>query len=462
MEKIITIIVDAISAIFCILFLVFCSIAYSNSEFNKDVTNVYNQNWKSAPIMQIFKTSKPTCPSGYVPLISTTFPGNKRGCDCTKSQKKSYKRKVFKNTCDESQIVNSCSIIPERNNTNLTHWRQGTLCSKRMNNFNYENILSKPFIGVCPKGTKSCGIIDTENNLLCLKESEECPLNYLEILYKDSKPYYTDSMNEFDLGNGYTLYASNKMTTGNVLVNVVVGNNDEQCANPTEGQIGQNNYLLNKLKGESTCKTKMGSFLTDWRYSAIDNMNVYDFYEDNNIGVIINKLPNYPIIDKNNQIGLHSINYFGVKGTCLNNKLNQKKLFEPNLSKVVNLGYALFVLAVVHLIFVYVAVVAFKALSRYRISDNVIIGIDVIQMLFLISIFSIAICGHKAVNKSKAHYRRFVKGDCGDRITTAILNEGYKNIIKAKKYLIAVFGTAGFEIGVKVIYYVWFYLVRKN
>ena len=91
---------------------------------------------------------------------------------------------------EEDHIINGCTIIPERNSTQISQWRGKTICASRMKNFNYNNVISDTYVKICPRGKKQCGLIDTENNPLCIDENDSCPINYIDILplyYKTSR-----------------------------------------------------------------------------------------------------------------------------------------------------------------------------------------------------------------------------------------------------------------------------------
>ena len=61
MEKYITIAVDVLSSIFCILFLIFGCLSYSNTQYNNNLVAPYKTNWNLSPINSVFITSKQEC-----------------------------------------------------------------------------------------------------------------------------------------------------------------------------------------------------------------------------------------------------------------------------------------------------------------------------------------------------------------------------------------------------------------
>lgn len=461
MEKYITIAVDVLSSIFCILFLIFGCLSYSNTQYNNNLVAPYKTNWNLSPINSVFITSKQECPSGYSSLFSTSFPGNIEGCDCTKSKKKSYKRKVLKNICEEDHIINGCTIIPERNSTQISQWKGKTICASRMKNFNYGNVISDTYVKICPRGKKQCGLIDTENNPLCIDENESCPINYIDILPDGESPLYTNNVYKLQLENGYILYMSNEVTSNPVIIDVSISENNEVCAHPYEGLLGENKYLLNKVKGPQQCQSKVNSYKNDWRYSEIDTMERSSFYQDNQIDTIVETLPQYPPID-NSLLSLNTINYFGVKPQCFNGNVKKDKLIEPDITGLDDKTYGLVVLCILQVIYIFGVVVAFKVMMKYSLSNMLIIIIDIIQFIFLLLIFGLALGISLKVDKIKKPYSQFISNQCGDELTTGVLKMAYHPLVLTNKYLVTVYGLSIFEIGLKIVYYIWYYLIRKN
>ena len=461
MEKKLTLILDILTAIFCFIFLILACLSYSNIQFKSKYIETYKTNWNLSPIEAIFPSANSECPSGYSPLISTTFPGNTAGCDCTKSNKKVYKRKVMRNHCEEDHIVSGCALIPERNATSVPMWKGTTLCVKRMNDFTYQRHIHNSYIKTCPRNTKQCGYLDTENTPLCINTNLECPINYIDILPQNQEPLFVEGIHSITLNDGNTLYFTNSATNNPILIDVVIANNSMICSHPLEGLFGENKYLLNKRYGPSDCRSKIGNFKYDWRFSEIDTYSTNQFYIQNNIDYIINTLPNYPPLD-DKQLSMNTINYFGIKGTCYNKKVNVDKLFEPKYDKVESRDYALIIIIVVDVIFVICVMIGFKTMMKYRISELIVLIINAADFLLLILIFAVSLSVMSGIGNSNKQYEEFVNNKCGDDITINAIKMSYENILKAAKYSLGVFGCCTILIALKVIYYIWFYFIRKN
>ena len=88
----------------------------------------------------------------------------------------------------------------------------------------------------CPEGLRSCGIIDTLNQTLCLPTNLKCPLNDIEIISKDSSiaDKYRQEGYSYEYGSNnmmifYTFSQTSKPIIGRILLN-----DELPCANPTQ------------------------------------------------------------------------------------------------------------------------------------------------------------------------------------------------------------------------------------
>ena len=99
---------------------------------------------------------------------------------------------------------------------------------------------------------------------------------------------------------------------------------------------------------------------------------------------------------------------------------------------------------------------------KYSLSNMLILIIDIIQFLFLLLIFGLALGISVKVDKIKKPYNQFISNQCGDDLTTGVLKMVYHPLVLTNKYLVTVYGLSIFEIGLKIVYYIWYYLIRKN
>ena len=79
----------------------------------------------------------------------------------------------------------SCASFSFKNSMPRTFlkWKSEYICIKYYP-YNYLALKRVPGDTSCPLNFKSCGILDTLNNILCIPEGDTCPINYINILPK--------------------------------------------------------------------------------------------------------------------------------------------------------------------------------------------------------------------------------------------------------------------------------------
>ena len=139
--------------------------------------------YKELPIENIILTDDVKCPTNYTSLIvSFKWNGNYEGCECQTNVEKTFYFKAF---CPKA----NCVTIPESNEKSFSLWRGNNLCAKSIKT-RYEKfeMISKNKIlngEVCPLNHKACGVIDTLNNYLCVKNEDNCPVNFIKFVEEE-------------------------------------------------------------------------------------------------------------------------------------------------------------------------------------------------------------------------------------------------------------------------------------
>ena len=240
----------------------------------------------------------------------------------------------------------------------------GIMLNKKTLRKNYYQLLEDDSIvsknEKCPLNKKNCGFIDTLNNKLCIYETEECPINYIEV--GTEKPEDINITNTIN-GIGKNMYIStnpypNKENDNYLIASFKIAGTTI-CSLPnlywTDGKI----YLLDKI-------IKIYSnnyFLKDYsvtykddnkRYQFLDEMEIYDLYEGNNIinDITMSNLVKYgydveTYFKKGKHLSLYYRPFFGFNKTCLDErteKFNIDQLLDLETKaysscKYGNLGY---------------------------------------------------------------------------------------------------------------------------
>ena len=146
--------------------LVFFTIFLFNSvqlEISFNVLTDMFSTWKSRPIDSIQISKFRSCPElRMVNLMVFKWPGNIEFClddDCTKN--------------DAVKVLASKADL-------LTKWKGHNICGSYIKHKSYFE-LSKSENSSCFSRHKNCGIIDTLGNFLCIPDTEQCPVNKLNI-----------------------------------------------------------------------------------------------------------------------------------------------------------------------------------------------------------------------------------------------------------------------------------------
>jgi len=162
----------------------------------------------------------------------------------------------------------------------------------------------------CKNNYKKCGILDTNNNILCIPINEECPLNDLKISdvkLPDLEPEYsfievTESLTD---SIKYIYYTNNK-TDNNIIIHLELSANNP-CIYP-----GEHNWIgidLNEVEKSCSCKTYINNELYDKSYKEVGNkILMKSLYYDNKISLYYHY--NYE------SVNLYARNYYYFDKKC--------------------------------------------------------------------------------------------------------------------------------------------------
>ena len=267
-----------------------------------------------------------SCPSDTKPLVLGTYYGTNQGCI--------NKNEITKGQCGIwNKVLSACQDINEAFISNINTIFGSVLCVKT-NKFNYTEMLNENMIinntKECQIGKKKCGIIDTNSNIYCVDEKEECPVNGIRIdNYNLREDYISIPFNR----DGMFLHYTNKNTDSKILTTSFKISEGFPCVHPYEINTNFRQYILDKVYDNYTCRTNISNYYTDPRYTQIVSINKESLYKENNIPVFL--LSNYTHYTLNTNVQLYSLNYIGINEKC-NFNLN----YESNLS-LINISNAM-------------------------------------------------------------------------------------------------------------------------
>lgn len=91
----------------------------------------------------------------------------------------------------ERKVTSNKKNITEKENITKLYDKYFVYDKDTRNYFDYKNNYTVPFGGNCPSNYKQCGILNNEQRILCLPNSETCPLNDFIISDNNADPSYS-------------------------------------------------------------------------------------------------------------------------------------------------------------------------------------------------------------------------------------------------------------------------------
>ena len=206
----------------------------------------------------------------------------------------------------------------------FTEWRYHSFYTKDVK-VSYKTLLehSVSSSSKCESGYKQCGILNTKGDKLCLKKSQECPINYLKVTSSEINnelDYLDDNDNDddkslfyssyFHLGGSY-LHYSNKAVDRPIIADLRFAI-DEICEGGYEEYCDNYNY-------EQT------------HYQLIDKISAGDFF---NHETFDNSKITY---ESGKQVGWYYREYIGFSGDCFDT--NEKVYNKINVVKKLTITF---------------------------------------------------------------------------------------------------------------------------
>ena len=239
----------------------------------------------------------------------------------------------------------------------------------------------------CKNNYKKCGILDTNNNILCIPINEECPLNDLKISdvkLPDLEPEYsfvkvTESLTD---SVKYIYYTNNK-TDNNVITHFELSTNNP-CIYPDEHNwIGIDPKEIEK---NCSCKTYINNELYDKSYKEVGNkILMKSLYYDNNVS-LYNEY-NYETVN------LYVRNHYYFDQNCFEKYIEVFDNLETSYTSKINalrfLQYINFFLVVIYIIIFFISYIKrnededISKKCNLVITDLIILYGIVINIIFL-------------------------------------------------------------------------------
>ena len=236
-----------------------------------------------SPIFDFSLNDKYYSPYGYKKIKFGEWEGTKIGCKC--------QNKTNEGECSEEQKRIRCKPVYPYWPKEYYYYRGKIFSGKRFRYKSYDDLIKRNLIiqkqNNCPIGMKKCGIIDSLDNILCMKKYDDCPINDIIINNTEKIENYTS----IALNDTLFFHCAGEMVNKKIVSDLFVFKG-KPCYNSQE----HNWEAYFPLEYESKCKTNKTE--NDERYGEpLDSYNQYLFYYRNFIGYNFECLNNNKVED---------------------------------------------------------------------------------------------------------------------------------------------------------------------
>lgn len=407
------------------------------------------KNWDMGMISEIKVLDKVkserenVCPNDYEYLFSYTWLGTKMGCDCLGIKGTSiqdFEDKILVGPCSVTLTKFGCKTIPEIPGKTIHSLGDKYFCVKRNNFSYYSNYSEHIFEEECPSEMKSCGVIDSLDNILCVDKSQDCPVQQKKYLADNSSFIVTDEYNKKYNNNNYPSNSSKNYSLSSLpeLVKyytkffVQFGiSQGKMCIDNDEVKIHSENIyeLFNKRKSIN-CSTKLSTsnnFRYDYRYvPLIKSQTDIVFYKEDFLKKNIQFLPKFYKNFFQEPITVYGRNYIGWNKKCSNYITSFRESYKLAL-KVKNYSLFYLIYSLVMLIYCMLFVMILKELLYRQYFLKILIIVIHVLMISIIFFFILDDC--REISKSIKTCDLLIRKRCSDEETNRLIINALESFI---------------------------------
>ena len=268
----------------------------------------------------------------------------------------------------------------------------------------------------CKEGYKQCGIIDTMDNILCLEESDECPINYIVRSNSMTPPEEILKYSTYDvklIEKGTYFFYTNEAIDNYVISQFSI-NTNRPCL--TLKDSCDKEYGDEKLK-------------EDERYRYLDSMNKHSFYREHGFFGLDMDYENKEDLLRLYNVSLYYRPFIGYDLSCVNDSnFYLNKTYRSRCKTARKLIIVALFFDLVQLLAMYLY--PFKS-HRYACSYK-----DAPQLFLLVKIIQPIFTSCFVIGALVIHRNENLMG-CGDKFTEALMSEMTKIKKTQEKYEIA-------------------------
>lgn len=309
---------------------------FVNSSQYKSIDSL-GDNWNLSPILKA-EFSKKTCSElGMVDIIVDQWPGTNEGCDCT-NKVTDKNGTIEEGTCSrfKGSSEKNCKDVASIANKTYSIWRNHHFCGQLMNVTNYFDLLYVKKSDECMPEYKSCGLLDTLQNKLCVNSQDECPLNFLKIVSAEAAATYdiTKYNKNGPLTDGKFLITSNKHPESSLAIQFLVSQG-KPCLDNSYFNFKFETNILSKMHDKNECPIPTGlNKNTVYDDSVeIDEDSLRNVFDENDITQSLEKISYYHLPNSDDKVKLFIRSFNGVNEECKKTIVDKGKV-----NNIANLG----------------------------------------------------------------------------------------------------------------------------
>ena len=183
----------------------------------------------------------------------------------------------------KQRVGNTITIYDEKSFTMILR-NKFLYDGKDKNYLDYKNDYSVESGNNCPQNYQKCGILDSDNRILCLPNGEDCPLNGIGISTTDNDPSYNTYKKlviDSQTPSVYIYYTNNNYN-GKIITEFKLSRGTP-CAKSSE-----KNWLAfynNEVDQDYSCRTSIDGSIYSNRYTKVTDtgISMQGLYSDNGL-----------------------------------------------------------------------------------------------------------------------------------------------------------------------------------
>ena len=381
----------------------------------------------------------------FVPLFNYTFPGMEEGCDCSGVVKE--ERTVLKGKCDSVQLTKGCVGVNKVNEVNVYNVdieSKDTIFVKRSNKDNtymkwYLNgnirkncsyvgnnitMTTRTRTHTHTRTYKSCGVIDTLNNHLCIEEHKPCP--YVNVI---------NTNNSSNSSKVLSTIINDIITNTHLYIDTISTPYQHICINPTETPFTNANtsYPLYSFKSSPLnlnlyeCHTYIINpcYTYDTTYTPLTSFPINTSFPSPYLS-LLHSLPQFPYTNFTCQhITLFHKGYSGWDSSCINYISTIYTL--SSMRYYFKRYFTLFLIDVL-VVFPYylLFIMIITQIDHMNHKLHLILHMSYIVLIVVLMIM-VAVC-YKVGHALSSQMNVIVSKSCGDAITSHVMLSIYDDM----------------------------------